>query len=597
MHRRRFVWISVLAAALVTAVAGAATAADKSSKDMTLNLVAYSTPRPVLDKLIAEFRKTPQGSDINFRASYGPPGPGPGRRQRAACRRGHPQHGQRHQDLVVKGLINKNWDKQSYNGVVWNSVVVFGLRDGNPKKIKGWNDLLKPGRRHRHGEPVHGRDREVEHPRRLRCAAEARQDRQAGDRLPPEVLQEQRRLAGLVRVERDERVPLRQRRRPPHVRERSDQREDPVRHPAPDDAHRRLHRRPREERAQDRVERVLALPQDLSGPEDPRRVRLPPVNKQAINEFQKQVPGPARQDEDQHTLLGGWRAVDKKWFDPKRASCSGSSRRTGCPLASTVTEAPGLPAPATHRRERASTALSLQVASSRRSCSSIVVLPIAAAHLAVDRQWLVRFLGGRLDPQAVAALKLSWSCRRWRCSRPRLRHDHRLGAGRDYFARQVHRQRDHRPAVRAADDRRRARAPRPLRPADADRLHDRLVSLRRERDVHARRDLPRAAVRDPAVRRPDGAARAHRARQEIEDASRSLGASEFTTFRRIVLPSILPGILSGVAMAFARAVGEIGAIVLIAGILPFKTEVASIHLFHRIERTRRARPRSPSCCC
>ena len=51
-----------------------------------------------------------------------------------------------------------------------------------------------------------------------------------------------------------------------------------------------------------------------------------------------------------------------------------------------------------------------------------------------------------------------------------------------------------------------------------------------------------------------------------------------------MLPSILPGILSGVAMAFARAVGEIGAIVLIAGNLPFKTEVASIHLFHRIEQ-------------
>ena len=70
--------------------------------------------------------------------------------------------------------------------------------------------------------------------------------------------------------------------------------------------------------------------------------------------------------------------------------------------------------------------------------------------------------------------------------------------------------------------------------------------------------------------------------EELEEAARSLGASEFTTFRRIVLPSILPGILSGVAMAFARAIGEIGAIVLIAGNLPFKTEVASVYLFHRI---------------
>ena len=72
--------------------------------------------------------------------------------------------------------------------------------------------------------------------------------------------------------------------------------------------------------------------------------------------------------------------------------------------------------------------------------------------------------------------------------------------------------------------------------------------------------------------------------EELEEAARSLGASEFTTFRKIVFPNILPGILSGVAMAFARAVGEIGAIVLIAGNLPFKTEVASVFLFHRISQ-------------
>ena len=72
--------------------------------------------------------------------------------------------------------------------------------------------------------------------------------------------------------------------------------------------------------------------------------------------------------------------------------------------------------------------------------------------------------------------------------------------------------------------------------------------------------------------------------EELEEAARSLGASEFTTFRRVVFPTILPGILSGVAMAFARAVGEIGAIVLIAGNLPFKTEVASVFLFHRISQ-------------
>ena len=71
--------------------------------------------------------------------------------------------------------------------------------------------------------------------------------------------------------------------------------------------------------------------------------------------------------------------------------------------------------------------------------------------------------------------------------------------------------------------------------------------------------------------------------RESEEAARSLGASEFRVFRSIVLPNILPGILSGVALAFARAVGEIGALVLISGNLPYKTEVASVFVFNHIQ--------------
>jgi len=70
---------------------------------------------------------------------------------------------------------------------------------------------------------------------------------------------------------------------------------------------------------------------------------------------------------------------------------------------------------------------------------------------------------------------------------------------------------------------------------------------------------------------------------DMEEAARSLGASEVAVFRRVVLPNILPGILSGVALAFARAVGEIGAVVLISGNLPYKTEVASVYVFLRIQ--------------
>jgi sulfate/thiosulfate transport system permease protein len=70
---------------------------------------------------------------------------------------------------------------------------------------------------------------------------------------------------------------------------------------------------------------------------------------------------------------------------------------------------------------------------------------------------------------------------------------------------------------------------------------------------------------------------------EMEDAAASLGASRFATFRRVILPNILPAILSGVALAFARAIGEFGAVVLISGNLPFKTEVISVYVFGRIE--------------
>jgi sulfate transport system permease protein len=70
---------------------------------------------------------------------------------------------------------------------------------------------------------------------------------------------------------------------------------------------------------------------------------------------------------------------------------------------------------------------------------------------------------------------------------------------------------------------------------------------------------------------------------EMEDAAASLGASRFATFRRVILPNVFPPILSGVALAFARAVGEFGSVVLISGNLPFKTEVVSVYVFGRIE--------------
>jgi sulfate/thiosulfate transport system permease protein len=71
--------------------------------------------------------------------------------------------------------------------------------------------------------------------------------------------------------------------------------------------------------------------------------------------------------------------------------------------------------------------------------------------------------------------------------------------------------------------------------------------------------------------------------REMEEAAASLGAGGFAIFRRIVFPNIFPAILSGVALAFARAVGEFGAVVLLSGNIPFRTEVSSVYIFGQIE--------------
>jgi sulfate transport system permease protein len=73
---------------------------------------------------------------------------------------------------------------------------------------------------------------------------------------------------------------------------------------------------------------------------------------------------------------------------------------------------------------------------------------------------------------------------------------------------------------------------------------------------------------------------------EMEEAAASLGAGSLTIFRRIILPNLWPAILAGVALGFARSIGEFGSLVLISGNLPFKTEVSSVFIFGQIESDR-----------
>jgi sulfate transport system substrate-binding protein len=130
---------------LLIALAFPALAAG-ATKDSKLTLVAYSTPKDAYAQLIPAFQKTRAGNGVSFSQSYGPSG-----EQSRAVVSGldadivafslEPDI----TSLVQKHLVSPNWKKNTYHGMVTRSVVVFVVRDGNPKKIRSWNDLLKPG--------------------------------------------------------------------------------------------------------------------------------------------------------------------------------------------------------------------------------------------------------------------------------------------------------------------------------------------------------------------------------------------------------------------------------------------------------------------
>jgi len=136
----RRISLALLVALLLPALATGA------SKGTRLTLVAYSTPKDAYGQLISAFQKTPAGNGVSFSQSYGASG-----EQSRAVAAGlaadvvafslEPDV----TSLVQKNLVAKNWNKDTYKGMVTRSVVVFVVRDGNPKKLKTWNDLLKPG--------------------------------------------------------------------------------------------------------------------------------------------------------------------------------------------------------------------------------------------------------------------------------------------------------------------------------------------------------------------------------------------------------------------------------------------------------------------
>jgi sulfate/thiosulfate transport system substrate-binding protein len=132
--------LTLLAAVLAAlAVAAAATAGTN------IALVGYSTPKVVMGKIIQSWQQTPDGKDASFSQSYGA-----STDQARAVANGLKADivflstGDDVNLLVDAGLVDSKWNRQAYNGIGADTVVVFAVRNGNPKHIKGWNDLIRP---------------------------------------------------------------------------------------------------------------------------------------------------------------------------------------------------------------------------------------------------------------------------------------------------------------------------------------------------------------------------------------------------------------------------------------------------------------------
>jgi sulfate/thiosulfate-binding protein len=140
----RRIWLTFLP--LWVVAAGIVVGAQAASAKTTLSLVAYSTPKDAYAKIIPAFQATSAGKDISFNQSYGASGD-----QARAVAAGlsadlvalslEPDVA----TLVKKGIIPSNWNQNRYHGMVSDSLVVFVVRDGNPKKIHTWADLTRSG--------------------------------------------------------------------------------------------------------------------------------------------------------------------------------------------------------------------------------------------------------------------------------------------------------------------------------------------------------------------------------------------------------------------------------------------------------------------
>lgn len=134
-----------LALLLPVMTACVSTSGDSAGK-VVLSLVAYSTPQPAYEEIIAAFQATPTGKNVIFTQSYGASGD-----QSRAVESGLTADVVAFSletdmtRLVKDGIVASDWNADRYKGLVTTSVVVIATRKGNPKGLSGWDDLVKPG--------------------------------------------------------------------------------------------------------------------------------------------------------------------------------------------------------------------------------------------------------------------------------------------------------------------------------------------------------------------------------------------------------------------------------------------------------------------
>ena len=130
----------------VLALTACSSASGGSSSSDQLSLVGYSVLEAANVPVFDEFANTSDGEGVTFKTSYGASG------DQSRAVEGGPDADVVHfslepdmQRLVDAGLVSKDWKDNDTNGIVTSSVVSFVVRDGNPKNIQGWDDLVKPG--------------------------------------------------------------------------------------------------------------------------------------------------------------------------------------------------------------------------------------------------------------------------------------------------------------------------------------------------------------------------------------------------------------------------------------------------------------------